>query len=563
MSSIQLWLKPEIVLHGVVCAHPKLNFSYLKKVLAYAKSKSDDGGYPYLSWPIWKHMAVNKMLLSEELAWAYFNLFYTLTDKDRSHWLQLSEYQQSCFENGRPETYKNKMKVSTLQFLVFLYIQQACKLTKRKSMLGEDWPGKSPRSRTKQDRDSKLSNDRQYLDFVLSYVGQLLDILSESKINSENSKLTTEVIKALSPFILGRIIGQSNVLKLHEIAKKDLCKADNGYCIETNTFLKSEFLSWLVKNLVHNPCDVQSCIEKGHKLKWVQPDLSNSKNNKHKICYNPSLGFGCSKTVAFHNVQENTVAQQCSILRRSNIMFDNCHKSFFYILSPLKCVSIECCTDTTFVFGPVGTSIKILDCKNITIIAPCRLCIVCDSVNVTLHLSTPNQPVVVQDNLAEKMKSTITLGPYNTFYSNLGSHLVEVGLSISPDTNQWNNAAVVGVDSKNIRKTEGASEESVEKNFKIMPVEDFYFFSIPFKSKKCDNEDMIETTEIPWKLPTIYEKEVKRKQTAITKWKKAFKELKLSKDQRKMFQEMIESKFDEWVSKTGNKKHLDALRVKH
>lgn len=563
---MQLWLKAEIFFHGVVCAHQKLNFSYLKKVLAYAKSKGSDGGYPYLNWTIWKHMAVNKMLLSEELAWTYFNLFYTLSEKDRSHWLQLSENQQASFETGNSNSFKDKMRVPTLQFVVFLYIQQANKVTLRKSMLGEDWPGANSRlnfKATANDSIPKLSNDSKYMEFIISHLSQLLEIVSENPGDDEKPIfITMEVVRALSGFIVGRLDDLSSVQKLHEIAKKEPCRFKSGFDKTSRTFVKSQFVSWLTDCLVHNPCDMQTCLTLGTKLKWVLPgpptSKSTSSSRKAKICYNPNLGISSHKTVVLFQVIDQTVAQQSNVLWKSHVMIHKCHKSFIYLLSPLKFVSIERCQECTIVLGPISTSLKVIDCRDVTIITPCRSVIVCSSTNIILHVNTPNQPIIILDGTGEQeVGKSVTLAPYNTFYSNLGSHLVEIGLSLSSETNQWSNPAVISSNSRSSRSKRTIKEDD-DNGDAVMPPEDFYTFAIPFKSA-CNK---YETSEIPWKLPAEYEQAVKNKQAALDKWKKTFREVNLTKEQQTQFKEMIESRFDEWVADTGNKRQLTILGFK-
>lgn len=66
MSDLQFWVNPYPFCFGVIHAHPKLSTVYLKKAVAYA-NKAKEGGFPKLKWNIWKHMAVNKMLLTEDI----------------------------------------------------------------------------------------------------------------------------------------------------------------------------------------------------------------------------------------------------------------------------------------------------------------------------------------------------------------------------------------------------------------------------------------------------------------------------------------------------------------
>ena len=181
------------------------------------------------------------------------------------------------------------MNVPTVDFVIFLYIQQANKITLRKSMLGEDWPGINHKLNIKANLESgcKLSDDSKYLEFFSSRISHLLDILLDSKTNNEDKQISIEVIKSLSSFVVGRLDHNSSVQKLIEISRMDCCQLKNGYDKNTKSFIKSKFISWFTSSLVHNPFNLRSCLANGYRLKWTlnSDEKTPSKpSHKQRMC---------------------------------------------------------------------------------------------------------------------------------------------------------------------------------------------------------------------------------------------------------------------------------------
>uniref|UniRef100_A0A8C2GGZ2 TBCC domain-containing protein 1 n=1 Tax=Cyprinus carpio TaxID=7962 RepID=A0A8C2GGZ2_CYPCA len=81
---------------------------------------------------------------------------------------------------------------------------------------------------------------------------------------------------------------------------------------------------------------------------------------------------------------------------------------------------------------------------------------------------------------------------------------------------------------------------------------EFYPLVIPFKMVE-------ENCEIPWGLPTDYQKAVESREKVIEDWQKTVKEAHLNKVQRWQFQALVEQKFHEWLLETGRRQELDSL----
>ena len=73
---MEIWPNGILFEFGVLKTHPKFTFQNLRRIINYSVEKgSNGGGYPLLSWTMWRHMACNKLEIEEQLAWAYFEFF--------------------------------------------------------------------------------------------------------------------------------------------------------------------------------------------------------------------------------------------------------------------------------------------------------------------------------------------------------------------------------------------------------------------------------------------------------------------------------------------------------
>lgn len=73
---VEIWPNGILFEFGVLKTHPKFTFQNLRRIINYSVEKgSNGGGYPLLSWTMWRHMACNKLEIEEQLAWAYFEFF--------------------------------------------------------------------------------------------------------------------------------------------------------------------------------------------------------------------------------------------------------------------------------------------------------------------------------------------------------------------------------------------------------------------------------------------------------------------------------------------------------
>jgi len=116
-------------------------------------------------------------------------------------------------------------------------------------------------------------------------------------------------------------------------------------------------------------------------------------------------------------------------------------------------------------------------------------------------------------------------------------------LSAGDERNMWDQPLCVGPDHK---------EESPV--WELLPPADFFTFNIPFEMEG-------HTSSIPGGLPSKYQRAIGHRNKQIDQWQKTVKEAGLTRDQRKEFQGLVESRFHAWLSESGHKRELDNLAV--
>jgi len=180
--AILLWLKCEPFSIGTLPLppHPRLTISNIKKMTSYAKSKGSSG-YPQLSYSVWKHIACNKLQLSEDLAWIYFVTFDQVNEQSTEVLNERDRRFADCADDRAIETLRNRLSVPTLRFVLFLYMQHVHKISLRASLVSgsDEWPLKM-KSLDEDARGTKGVDENSHLTFILNNLKDLLEILTES-----------------------------------------------------------------------------------------------------------------------------------------------------------------------------------------------------------------------------------------------------------------------------------------------------------------------------------------------------------------------------------------------
>lgn len=565
---VELWVKAEPFSYGAlpVAPHPRLNFTNIKKIVIYAKNKGS-AGFPKLSYSVWKHIACNKLHLTEDLAWVYFETCHFLTtDFSPVERAERDENYVSCESPEARAQHRCKYSVDTLKFVLFLYIQQVYRVSLRASLVaGDEWPTQTLSSMDLDGRStprghSKSLDDHSHLVFVQSNLSEMVELISEPEgsVSSGTAGPTTNMVvtlaaaEALGFLIAGtaeKFMEKKAIMPLQDIAVLQTVMYSSGYSKATKTFSARHFQVWIKDFLVQNPYSISACIALGTRLSWPfagedggkgdGASLSSGSTKRGKIATNaqivPKEHITGNKLIIMSQVSKQTIARSSGTLEMSTVKIHRSHYSYIYLLSPLRAVTVEKCRNTTVILGPVEAFIHLSNCENVIIIAPSRSVMVSGSTLCTLYLLTPNRPLLLSGN------DTIMLAPYHTHYPLLEQHMGNVGLTST--LNQWDRPLCIGPDHRDDLPI-----------WELLPLADFYSFAIPFQMEGP-------TKSTPGAIPSRYQRAVTQRQKQIDGWQRTVKEAGLTRDQRKEFQALVETRFHVWLSETGHKRELDSLAV--
>uniref|UniRef100_A0A8C9BF21 TBCC domain-containing protein 1 n=1 Tax=Phocoena sinus TaxID=42100 RepID=A0A8C9BF21_PHOSS len=433
------------------------------------------------------------------------------------------------------------LSVDTLQFLLFLYIQQLNKVSLRTSLIGEEWPSPRHRSQSpdlteKSSCHNKNWNDYSHQAFVCDHLSDLLELLVDpeqltASFHSTHSSLVSrEAVVALSFLIEGTVSGARKIYPLYELALWQPLHAESGFSKTSKAFSFYKLEAWLRASLTGNPFGISACLKSGKKLAWAHQVEGTTK--RAKIACNTHVAPRMHRLVVMSQVYKQTLAKSSDTLVGAHVKIHRCNETFVYLLSPLRSVTIEKCRNSTFILGPVQTALHLHSCDNVKVIAVCHRLSISSTTGCIFHILTPTRPLILSGN------QRVTFAPFHTHYPMLEDHMARTGLATVP--NYWDNPMIV------------CRENSSTSVFRLLAPCEFYVFIIPFEMEG-------DTTEIPGGLPSAYQKALGQREKKIQTWQKTVKEARLTKDQRKQFQVLVENKFYEWLINTGHRQQLDSL----
>ncbi|XP_056392161.1 TBCC domain-containing protein 1 isoform X4 [Hyla sarda] len=487
---VQIWAKTDPFLIGALQFPPpaKFNMHYLRKMATYVRTRSAEGCYPRLNWTMWRHIACGKLQLVEDTAWLYFEAFHSLTERSAPKSLEWAERVSSCSSVDEYEKVKSK-----------------------------NW------------------DDYGHHAFMQNHIPYLLEMLLEpdqltkSSHSSHCSLLSLEAAQALGFLLEGTVDKNRTVHSFIDLALWQPLQNVSGYSKTSETFSLKKLQAWIKECFVVNPFGMSTCIKSGRKLAWAQQ--IDGSNRKAKIVCNVYKVPRGNHMVLMSYIHRQTLAKSSDTLVSANVKLTHCNESFIYLLSPLRCVTIEKCRNSTIILGPVQSVLHVQMCDHVKVISVCQRLSLLSTLSCTFHILTPTRPLLFSGN------QCVVFAPFHTHYSMLEDHMGQTGLATLP--NYWDRPQLL-------------STENDNQVWKLMSPREFYSFVIPFEMEG-------DTTEIPGGLPPVFQKSMDQRQQKVQMWQKAVKEAKLTREQRRHFQTIVEQKFNEWLVKTGNRHQLDSL----
>ncbi|XP_023136805.2 TBCC domain-containing protein 1 [Amphiprion ocellaris] len=552
-DSVSIWPRMEPFLLGALQVAPssKLSLHYLRKMATYVRTR--DGCFPILGWPMWRHIACGKLQLPEDLAWLYFETFDLLIGHTPEERLEWAECLSQCSSKSELDQQRSKLSVDTLQFLLFLYIQQLNRVSLRTSLIGEEWPSHRTRSPGPSDREAKTSSqnknwdDQAHLSFVQSHLAEILELLVEPSQLSQSGQalrdcqISLDAVRSLGMLLEGSACPSRPVYPVHRLLTKGPLQTQASYSSLTRSFPLHKLLSCLQHSLTVNPFGITACLRSGKKLAWAQQVEGAMK--RARIARNTHTAPPGSKMVLMSQVFKQTLAKTSDKLTGANIKIHRCSDAFIYLLSPLRSVSVDKCRDSTVFLGPVETSVHIHGCHNLRVVCVAGRIAIGASSRCTIHALTPTRPLLLPGN------TDITLGPFHTFYPSLEDHMASVGLAVVP--NAWDQPLLLGTEGL-ASPPPNTSSSPDHACFRLLPPSEFHTIVVPFEMEG-------DTCEVPGGFPPLYQAALDEKDKRIQNWQKTVMEARLNKEQRRQFQELVEVKFHKWLLETGHRQELDSL----
>uniref|UniRef100_A0A1A8C9I9 TBCC domain-containing protein 1 n=3 Tax=Nothobranchius TaxID=28779 RepID=A0A1A8C9I9_NOTKA len=550
---VAIWPRMEPFLLGALQVAPssKLGLPYLRKMAIYVQTR--DGCFPVLSWPRWKRIACGKLLLPEDVAWLYFETFDLLVDHRPQQRLEWAERLSQCSSKSELDHARNMLSVDTLQFLLFLYIQQLNRMSLRTSLIGEEWPSHRARSPSPSEREAKISyqnrnwDDQAHLSFMQSHLAEILELLAEpgqlslsGQAQRDSQQISREAVRSLGLLLEGAADHGKPVQPVHRLLVKGPLQTQAGYSTQSRSFPLRKLLSCLQRCLTLIPFGITACLNSGKKQIWSQQVEGAMK--RAMIARNTHMAPAGSKMVLMSQVFKQTLAETSDKLTGANIKIHKCSEAFIYLLSPLRSVNVDKCRDSTVVLGPVQTCVHVHSCQNVRVVCAAGRVAIGASSHCTIHAMTPTRPLLLPGN------TDITLGPFHTFYPSLEDHMASVGLAVVP--NVWDQPLILGTDG--LVSSSNNSPSSQDTTHKLLPPSEFHTLSVPFQMEG-------DTCEVPGGLPPAYQAALDEKQKRIQSWQKTVMEARLNKEQKRQFQELVELKFHEWLLDTGHRQELYSL----
>lgn len=170
-------------------------------------------GYPTVQYSLWKHIACNKLQLSDEVAWMYFEQYHLIVNE-----LSSAERLEMFHLNTQSDksSIKPKMTANTLQFVLFLYIQQLHKISMKSSLVtGDEWPSRtrSPDlENTRSQTSCKNLDENTHFTFVLHHLNDLMELMVDPPTGSlHDANVSMEAVKALGFVIAASVDGNKYV----------------------------------------------------------------------------------------------------------------------------------------------------------------------------------------------------------------------------------------------------------------------------------------------------------------------------------------------------------------
>lgn len=468
--------------------------------------------------------------------------------------------------------------VDVYDLLLFLYIQTYKRLLpkgpKDSAAVADVWPSTSAfdgyfsvlspiqlvRSNSRRSVPSQADEEAHQLSYLQKHMANILDLLAESVEGEgdESLVLTLERFEHLGFLIqIGEKGGEGIPLKQ---ATPFFANSDPD--MPAVPVPAAQVHDWVLQNIA---ASLEHTVEKvpvkengpvnaadldvamtdafvSHTRAQSSSSLSGTTIQNHAT-YSRSQTFveGFSKS--------SVVKQACDIKGHS-IKVLNCHDSVIYVLAPLKYATVYGCSDATIVLGAIGKAVRVEHCERVQVITAAKRICIANCRECVFFLGVNQQPLIVGDN------HKLQVAPYNTFYSQLGEHMAQVGIDAT--INRWNEPLVLGMvdPHDSLSHPAGISDVQAESATCLDP-DQFSDFLIP----KWFGIELSECTKCnPFQLPEIYKESKKKNNSIMCDIQQAIRDAQLEESRKQELACALHVHFKDWLYGSGNIRQLYCLQ---
>ncbi|ERN11654.1 hypothetical protein AMTRI_Chr03g138960 [Amborella trichopoda] len=252
-------------------------------------------------------------------------------------------------------------------------------------------------------------------------------------------------------------------------------------------------------------------------------------------------------------ISKASVIKQAADIRGCSVKVWNCHESVIYILAPLRYAVVYGCSDATIILGAIGKALRVEHCERVHVITAAKRIYIANCRECTFFLGVNQRPLILGDN------HKLQVAPYNTYYTQLGQHMTQIG--VDPNINRWDEPLALGMidPHDSLSHPAGVSDVQAESASCLEP-DNFMTFVIP----RSLGDNMPETEKRlehnPFRLPVAYEASQKKKSMVLNEIKQALIEAQLEENRKRELNSALHVYFKEWLYASGNIRQLYCLQ---
>ncbi|KAG6411023.1 hypothetical protein SASPL_129097 [Salvia splendens] len=478
--------------------------------------------------------------------------------------------------------------VNVFDLLIVLYIQSYKRLLPKghrdSASVADVWPSTSAfdgflsalsplqlvRSNSRRFIPSQADEEAHQLSYLQKHIGNILSLLADSTEGEGDDSLVLSMDKFEH---LGFLVyfGEKGIAKI-PLSQITPFFANSDPDMPAAPVPASQVLDWLLQSISSTQehiADRVSPKENGPSSSDQDVQMADvgTTMKPSSSPRGPSFIEGVSKsscvkqasdhkgTSVKHNQSGLKLLEVASLLLALFVQVVNCHESVIYILAPLKYATVYGCSDATIVIGAVGKydavhvsvktvillqAIRVEHCERVHLITAARRICIANCRECVFFLGVNQQPLIVGDN------HKLQVAPYNTFYSQLGEHLNQVG--IDPNINRWDESIALGaVDPHDsLSHPAGVSDAQAESATRVDPdqLTDLVDLLIP---NWLEGEQSGSTKDNPFPLPDTYLASKQKKAKSLEEVKQILKESQLEENRKRELSSALHSCFKDWL----------------